>query len=77
MMVGVGIVIVVLAYAALAIYLTIVYHRNPCERTAPTQLSPGPVFGVIPERGGLRLGSCASLSLFSIDAARDALCPQR
>ena len=42
MMVGVGIVIVVLAYAALAIYLTIVYHQNPCERTAPTQLSPEP-----------------------------------
>ena len=45
MMVGVGIVIVVLAYAALAIYLTIVYRRNPCERTAPTQLSPAPVCG--------------------------------
>lgn len=30
MMVGVGIVIVVLACAALAIYLTIVYHRSPC-----------------------------------------------
>jgi len=42
MMVGVGIVMVVLAYAALAIYLTIVYHRNPCERTAPTQLSAEP-----------------------------------